>query len=60
MRCETAVDVPVTDAQLAAFHGGELIQKAMPNLTPGQREMLISGYCDGCWDQIFGTDEDDD
>lgn len=34
--------------------GGELIQNAMPDLTPTEREQLISNLCPKCQKQIFG------
>ena len=37
---------------------GGLIQKALPDLTAGQREALISGMCPDCQSDIFGTEED--
>ena len=42
---------------------GMSIQDAMPDMTPEDREMLISGICPSCWDDMFGDedeDEDDD
>jgi hypothetical protein len=32
---------------------GELIQRALPDLTINERELLISGLCSKCWDQLF-------
>jgi hypothetical protein len=56
-RCGEAIDVPITKEQFAAWQAGEYIQRAAPNLTPGQREMLISRTCDECFDELFGEDE---
>ena len=33
---------------------GELIQNALPALTPAEREEIISGLCPACQDKIFG------
>lgn len=33
---------------------GELIQNAMPELTPTEREQLISRLCPICQEEIFG------
>ena len=33
--------------------GGLLIQDAMPYLTVDEREVLISGTCGGCFDEMF-------
>jgi hypothetical protein len=43
--------------------GEELIQDAMPYLSAGERELLISNTCDGCWEEMFGPsilDDDED
>ena len=37
---------------------GELIQVALPTLTEGERELLISGTCDTCWDRMFPPEND--
>ena len=33
----------------------KLIQDILPDHEPGEREMLISGICDECWNRIFGN-----
>lgn len=33
--------------------GSMFIQDAMPYLTPGERELFISGTCDPCFDLLF-------
>lgn len=40
------------------WKGGELIQHAMPEATPTEREQLISGICPDCQEIIFGDFED--
>jgi hypothetical protein len=47
------LDIPVTQEQLDAWYNGELIQKAMPNLTASQREFIKSGVTDEEWDEIL-------
>jgi hypothetical protein len=44
-------DIPVTEAQLKAWKGGELIQRAMPNLTPDQREFIMTGLTPTDWEK---------
>jgi hypothetical protein len=34
--------------------GSELAQDAFPYLSAGERELLISGTCDECWNKMFG------
>lgn len=49
----TTLDLPVTQEQLDKWKGGELIQKAMPHLTPDQREFLMTGMTSEEWDEMF-------
>lgn len=44
----------------AAWHGGELIQDAFPELSAAQREQLITGYHEACWDALFNHEDDED
>ena len=44
-------DVPMEGLQ--RWMNGELIQKALPELNPWQRELLISQTCPECWAEIF-------
>ena len=46
--------VEVNLAQYEAWQNGELIQNAMPDLTPTEREQLISGLCPKCQAEMFG------
>ena len=48
------MDIDVSEEQLAAWQGGVLIQRAMPNLTPDEREFLMTGYTPEDWEEIFG------
>lgn len=36
---------------------GELIQRAMPELKPEERELFISNTCSTCFDEMFGPPE---
>lgn len=40
--------------------GNGFIQDKLPYLTAGERELLISGTCDSCFDNMFGSIEEDD
>lgn len=55
--CNRTIDVEVTQAQVDRWRGGELIQKAMPELSPGIRELFISGTCPDCWDDLFNDNK---
>jgi len=52
-KCHQVFDLPVTKKQIEDWKSGTLIQRAMPNLKPDQRELLISGLCGKCWDKLF-------
>lgn len=47
--CEILSHVMVPTLGAARWIEGESIQDAMPELTPSQRELLISGLCDRCY-----------
>ena len=41
-------------------NGESVIQEAMPDLSPGEREQLMTGICAPCWDETFSDNEEDD
>ena len=56
--CGEYHEVMVSEADYAAWQGGELAQDAFPYLTADEREILISGICPKCWaDTCGGEDE---
>lgn len=52
----TTLDLAVTDDQLRRWMDGELIQRAMPQLTADEREFLITGMAPGEFDKLFPDD----
>ena len=52
--CGKTHSVEVDFDEFCAWQSGELIQVAMPNLTPTEREQLISDLCPECQEKIFG------
>jgi hypothetical protein len=52
------MDIPVTTGQLLNWENGMLIQKAMPNLTPDEREFILTGITPGEWDSTFGEESE--
>ena len=52
--CGAEHSVEVNLAQFEAWQSGELIQRAMPDLTPTEREQLISQICPKCQAEVFG------
>tara|TARA_Y100000310_G_C20035157_1_gene513562 strand:+ start:243 stop:437 length:195 start_codon:yes stop_codon:yes gene_type:complete len=51
---ERTQDIPVTQEQLNEWENGTLIQKVMPELTPSQREFIMTGMVDEEWDNVMG------
>ena len=35
------------------------IQDLFPYLSPDERELLISGTCNECWNEMFGGEDDE-
>ena len=54
---KTTLEIAVTAKQIASWEKGELIQDAMPNLTPAEREFIKMGITHDEWDDIFGVDK---
>jgi hypothetical protein len=52
------LEIGVTQDQLDAWNNGELIQNAMPDLSPDEREFLMTGVTSEEWDEMFLEDED--
>lgn len=53
VKCNKEVDVYFTKDELDKWTSGEYnIQDCFPNLTPGEREMFLSGICDDCWNAL--------
>ena len=47
------IDLPITEEQLTLWEEGMLIQKAMPNLSPDQREFIMTGVTSEEWNEAF-------
>lgn len=43
---------------VVAWQAGELIQNALPELSADERELMISGTCGDCWDEMFPEDSE--
>ncbi len=50
-------EIPVTTEQIILWTNGTYIQEAMPNVSPDDREFLISGITPEEWKAAFGDDE---
>ena len=62
--CHQSVEIPGVDFdKLNAIKigrmNGQSIQDIIPELSPDYREMLISGICPTCWDNMFGFEPEE-
>lgn len=51
--CGKTSYVVVPEKGFQDWQAGALIQDAMPELSADERELLISGICPECWDNMF-------
>ena len=58
--CGSVTELHPSVEGFVAWQNGELIQRAMPELDADERELLISGTCPKCWDEMFPPDLDED
>jgi len=55
--CGTVIEIEAPEEGIQMWQQGMLIQKALPELSIDDREMLISRICPECWDKMFGKEE---
>ena len=58
--CGYVSAINVNGEDYFAWSSGELAQNCFPYLDPSEREVLISGLCSKCQDDIFGADDESD
>jgi hypothetical protein len=51
--------IDVTEEQLADWKRGTLIQNAMPNVSPEERDFILLGLTPDEWNEIFEADENE-
>lgn len=57
---EHTMELAITQEQLSEWQlGGGLVQEIMPNLTPAEREFLMTGYTQADWDAMFPEGDDE-
>lgn len=56
--CGKTYAVSVWARDLAIWKAGEYVQVAFPYLSPGERELLVSGTCGGCFDEMFKEEDE--
>lgn len=52
-----SMDLPISEEQIKRFDSGELVQKVFPELTPDQREFLLTGTTQVEWSAAFADDD---
>lgn len=57
---KNSMEIEVTQAQLDMWKGGVLIQDAMPNLTPDEREFIMTGTTAEDWDAMFPPEDEEE
>jgi hypothetical protein len=50
------MEINVTQDQINSWEDGELIQNAMPELEPAEREFIVNGITPDDWFDIFVDD----
>lgn len=56
-RCNEPQYLLAKPQDIQAWMEGVSIQDALHYLTPDERELIISGICSTCWEELFGGDE---
>jgi hypothetical protein len=55
--CGINRQIEVPDDGYIQWQRGELIQNALPSVNIGDRELLISGICGSCFDEMFPEED---
>ena len=58
--CGKEVTVQAEEEKFLRFDAGAHVQDVFPDLRANYRELMISGICGECFDQIFENDDDDE
>ena len=53
--CGNVSEISVEVNDYIDWQNGKLTQNAFPYLSASEREMLISGVCEDCWNEMFGA-----
>ena len=59
MMCQKTKELKLPASGYAAYKAGMLIQRAMPSVPEGDRELLISQTCGPCFDKLFEEIDND-
>ena len=52
-RCDKVAEIEIDTDRYQAWKDGALIQNVFPELSADERELLISGWCGSCFDDLF-------
>lgn len=58
--CGTTTTFTMTEEQFNRFRAGEHVQRIFPDWSADDREMLISGTCPPCFEEMFPEDEEEE
>lgn len=58
-KCGKTFEFPTFVEDFERFEKGEHIQYVLPYISPEYRELMLSGYCPDCWDEIMAADEEE-
>ena len=58
-RCGSIIELEVREEDFNRWNNGGLAQDCFPYLDAGQRELLISGICDDCFNEMFAEEEEE-
>lgn len=50
------MDIDISEEQLNDWKRGTLIQHAMPQISPSEREFILTGITSEEWDALFAED----
>ena len=53
IQCGESSVLDLDDAKVLRHQAGEHVQNVWPEMSPDEREMLITGIHPACWDSMF-------
>lgn len=53
VHCNQEYELEFDEKCFKEWKEGAYVQHAFPDLTAGERELLISGTCDSCWKRFY-------
>ena len=54
-RCGKTQSITVESEEWDVYQLGALVQEAFPDLNPSEREVLLSGMCNPCWNEMTSS-----